>query len=151
MKFIAILALTILSSSAFALTPDKVDFTSINLEGLRILDKEDMDTFMYMIKPITKLDAALVQTLEKQSSSKIVSQVYELNQVSAFKNVYVYVGRTEEGTYELVQALHNGSGSFFVIDQDIVNVENDHMELRHGVPAEKLVVRRVGNLPLFKK
>lgn len=149
MKLFAILALTIFSSSAFALSPDKVDFSTINLEGLRIIDKEDMDSFMYLIKPVAQPNAALVQKLEEESMSKMVSPLFELNQVSSFKNVYVYVGRTEEGTYELVQALQNRSGSFFIVDQDIVNVENDRMDLTHGIPPEKYTVRRVGEKPLF--
>ncbi len=151
MKLLAILALTLFSGSAFAAPPETVDFSQINLEGLQIIDKDQQDTFMYMIKKVAKPSKKLIRDLQSESNSVVVSPVYELNQVSSFKNVYVYVGKTEEGTFELVRALVNRNGSVFVIDQDITNVEKDSMELIHGVAPdqEKYIVKSL-NGPLFQ-
>ena len=137
MKLFAILALTLFSGSAFAIQPNMINFGSINLEGLQIIDKDQQDTFQYMIKKVAKPTKKLIRNLQAESNSLVVSPIFELNQVSSFKNVYVYVGKTEEGTYELVRALVNRSGSVFIIDQDITSVEKDSMEVVHGVAPEQ--------------
>ena len=145
MKFFAILALTLFSVSSFAVAPNTVDFSNINLDGLQILDKDQQDTFQYMIKKVAKPSKKLIRDLQNESNSIVVSPIYQLNQVSSFKNVYVYVGRTEDGVYELVRALVNRSGSVFVIGQDITNVEKATMDLTHGIGTdqEKYTVKLV--------
>lgn len=137
MKLFAILAFTFFSGSAFAIQPNMINFANINLEGLQIIDKDQQDTFQYMIKKVAKPTKKLIRDLQAESNSLVVSPIYELNQVSAFKNVYVYIGKTEEGTYELVRALVNRSGTVYVIDQDITNVEKDSMEVIHGVKPDQ--------------
>ncbi len=135
----------VFSSSAFAAAPSWVDFSKINLEGLQVLDKDGMDTFGYLIKPLAKPSRALTATLESESYSQIVSPVYELNQVSSSKNIYVYIGKKSDGVFELVMARQNSSGSFFIIDMDIEDATKNELTMKHGPSdsVETLKAKRV--------
>ena len=138
-SLLSILALSIsfFSVSAFAVPPSQVDFSTASFDGLRVLDKDGQDSFAYMIKQATSVNGVLIKRLQSASASEIVSPLYELNQVSASKNIYVYVGKTAEGTFELVIARELKDGSFFVVDMDIVNVEKRMFTLQHG-PSDQV-------------
>lgn len=123
--------------SSFAIDPAQVDFQTIHLEGLQILDSSQTDVFGYEIKILPNPTADLIKNLEEESYSKVVSPIYELDQTSSFKNIYVYVGRTEEGTYELVEALYNSKGGVSVIDMKITDVTKSHLQLVHGPSDEQ--------------
>jgi hypothetical protein len=145
--FAAVVALV--GPKAFAAAPSTVDFSQLNLEGVQVLDKDGQDNFMYRLKLLPKPSKALIATLESESNSKIVSPVFELDEASSFKNIYAYVAMTDEGKFEFVEALVNKSGSIFIIDMDIVDVEKSAMTCVHGPSddLQTLTVRlKVGNL-----
>lgn len=149
MKIIVTLCL-LATCSSFATNPAQVNFQTIQLEGLQILDSSQTDVFGYKIKLLPCPTAELKKKLQEESYSKVVSPIYELNQASTFKNVYVYVGLTEEGTYELVVALFNSRGGVSVIDMKITDVTKSHLQLVHGPPDEQVTyLAQSSRGPLF--
>lgn len=135
----------VFSSSATAAAPSTVDFAKINLEGLQVLGTDGLDTFGYLIKPLAKPSRALTATLESESYSQIVSPIFELNQVSSSKNIYVYIGKKSDGVFELVIARQNSSGSFFIIDMDIQDTTKTHLTMQHG-PSDSVEILKASRL-----
>jgi hypothetical protein len=116
---------------------------------LQVLDVDQVDTFDYKLKLLSNPTVQLVTKLEGESNSKMISPLFELNQKSSFKNIYVYIGRTDEGTIEYVEALVNSDTNTFIIDMDVVNVEKDRLDLVHGPSDDRVnytAVSTRGNL-----
>lgn len=105
----------------------------INLVGVQVLDQNKQNTFGYKVRPIVNPHPELVLLLQDNSNSQIVSPIYELNQASNFKNVYVYIGKNSNGQYEFVMAYHNKSNSIFIVDMDIVNAEQNALYIMQGM------------------
>jgi hypothetical protein len=146
---IALVSLVAFAPKSFSAAPSTVDFSKINFEGVRVLDKDGQDNFMYAMKLVPNPSPELIGTLENEAVNKAVSPIFELNEKSSFKNIYVYVGKTDEGKFEFVEALVNKSGSIFIVDMDITNVEKSEMTAVHG-PSDDLqtltIKLKTGNL-----
>lgn len=141
-KIMVILSGVFLCASAFAISPDQADFSQIRMEGLQVLNSDGFDSLGYKLRRLNNPSVTLMQELESQSNSTIVSPIYDLDEASALKNLYVYIGKTPEGTFEFVEVFHNSRGGMFVVDMNIVNVEKDHMDLTHG-PSDEIETYKV--------
>jgi len=149
-KMILVFLSTILVSAlSHAVSPEKVDFSKIRFDGVQVLDSENQNGFGYEVKLLAKPSAALVKTLQEETNAEIVSPIYELNQQSAFKNIYVFVTKNQDGEYRFTYVMHNSRGSMFTVDMTITNVEKDHLDVVHGASdsrSQLKVVSRNGNL-----
>jgi hypothetical protein len=128
----------LLSLSANAVSPDKVDFSKIQMNDLQVVEVKNGQNLMgaYKFKPLIDPTPALIATLENASYSRIISPIYELNQKSSFKNIYYYIAATPDKTFEFVVVYHTSSDSMFAVDMNITNVETDHIDAEHGPTYE---------------
>jgi hypothetical protein len=115
---------------------------TINLLGLQI---NDLDTgeevFNYKIKVVEDLSKELSAMLVEETGSAVVSRVYELDEESNFKNIYVYVGKTPkaEGSkakFTMIIMYVNQSGSTFVMDLPIKEATTSELKLQVGAGTE---------------
>lgn len=133
----AFIATILVSFTAHAVSPDKVDFSRINLNSMRLLDDSNQDSFGYKIKLLTNPSAEIVQTLQNEAGVKIISPIYQLNERSAFKNIYVFIGINPDGEYQFDYVLHNSKGGMFTVGMTILNVEKNRIDIVHG-PSDQL-------------
>ena len=107
-------------------------FANIQLEGLQVLDKTGQDSFWYQIKKLEHPSLKLVKQIEDESATKVVSPIFQLNEKSHFKNIYVFIGQRDDGSFDLVEDLINSNGNAFPIHMHIVKIEKNKMDLIQG-------------------
>jgi hypothetical protein len=148
---IAFVSTLLLSTVSFAETANNVDFSKIKLEGVQILDQNNEDSLQRNVKLLKNPTQDLVKSLESATYSTIVSPVFESGPSAGFRNVYVFIGKNDDGVFSFTYVLVNrSSGSMFPINMAIVDVQKDHLDVVHG-SSDSLRKYKVvsGNGPLF--
>ncbi|MNL34560.1 hypothetical protein D3C87_1565390 [compost metagenome] len=105
---------------------------------MQLLDKDNQDSLQREMKLLRNPSPELVQTLESETFSTILSPVFEAGPSAGFKNVYAFINKNEDGVYRFTYVLVNRrSSSMFPVNMTIVDVQNDHIDLVHG-PSDSL-------------
>jgi hypothetical protein len=68
---------------------------SIDLQGLQILDG-GFNEFRYQVKPAERINRYTENLISGYSGDQVVSRIYELDQKSAFQNVYLYISKVTD-------------------------------------------------------
>lgn len=146
-RFFFFLALTFAVALSSNAKNSKSDTTrkkmrGIDLVGMKIYEAKDvekLDAFGYSIK--VKEDIEDVEDLlssELTEDQEIISRIFELDEKSAFKNIYVFVAvDVNNGSeYALYIVYENKSGSLFSVDYDITKISENSLELENGPKDE---------------
>lgn len=157
MFLVITLAFAISSQGKSIKKPTQPDMRAINLVGMQIfefVDSSGLDSFGYQLKLKEDIeDVSELLAEEIGDEQKIISRIFELNEDSSFKNIFVFitVGTAKEhnSKYVLNIIYQNKSGSLFNIDYDIVNIANNHLEIENGPSDEKTKYRLETGKKLF--
>jgi hypothetical protein len=122
----------------------------INLNGLKILDEDNQDTLMYRFKKVSRPSRELNAFIQEQVGTQPISKVWALATASSFKNILVFVARTQYAqNFQLFIIFVNSSGSSFVLDYEILDASPESLVLENGPSDELLRYKAIGSGPLF--
>lgn len=122
----------------------------INLDGLKIIDDENQDTLMYRFKKVARPSREMKAFIQDKIGTQPISKIWGLATASSFKNILVFVARTEYADhFQLFIIFVNSSGSSFVLDYDILDASPESLVLENGPSDELLRYKAIGSGPLF--
>ncbi len=137
MKFVALVLSLVFASSAMAFPAAQADFSKINFAGIQVLSATGDNAFPWAVKPMVNGWEDLLKKLEDVSSTKISSPIFYLAEKTSFKNIFVFVGKSSDGTYQFVNIYYTMAGAMYPSNMKIMNVENDHLDVAQGIPNEQ--------------
>jgi hypothetical protein len=137
MKITAFVLSMLFVCSSWAMPASQADFSKINLVGIQVLSVSGDNAFPWAVKPMVNGWEDLLKKLEDVSSTKIVSPIFYLAEKTSFKNIFVFIGKSNDGAFQFVNIYYTMAGAMYPSNMKIMNVEPDHMDVAQGIPNEQ--------------
>ncbi|QLY23923.1 hypothetical protein [Bdellovibrio sp. KM01] len=137
MKITAFVLSMLFVGAVWAQPASQADFSRINFVGVEVLSASGDNAFPWAVKPMVNGWEDLLKKLEDVSSTKIVSPIFYLAEKTSFKNIFVFVGKGSDGTFQFVNIYYTMAGAMYPSNMKIMNVEHDHLDVAQGIPNEQ--------------